>query len=97
MGLRGPKRRRAGGRRGFAKKILTEEELRIKNSKIRERKASTVRDHAKEWRSRQSRLTEEERAKKASEKKTRDRIRYLAQTARRLRDRNKAINKGNSP
>ena len=64
MGLRGPKRKRAVGKRGFPKKVLTEEELRVKNSKIRDRMAARKRDYAKEWKSRLEKeklLTEEER------------------------------------
>ena len=50
MGLRGPKKKhKVRARRGFANKILTEEEVAFKASIKRSRDAARERDHAKEW------------------------------------------------
>ena len=49
-GLRGSKRKyKVRARRGFAKKILTEEEVAFKRERKRSRDAARERDHAKEW------------------------------------------------
>ena len=65
MGLRGPKKKhKVRARRGFAKKILTEEEIALKRERKRSRDAARERDYSKEWKARLERfklLTEGER------------------------------------
>ena len=98
MGRRGPERKHTARKRGFPKKVLTEEELRNKISKIRDRKAARKRDHSKEWKSRLEReklLPDEERKRRDSARKTRDKLRYLTKRAKQLRKDNKAISKSN--
>ena len=99
MGLRGPKKKhKVRARRGFAKKILTEEEIALRMERKRSRDAARERDYSKEWKERMERvklLTEGERNIFFLKKKMRDKARHLAKRASRLKKDIKAISKAN--